>query len=314
MDVREAARSAGLSRIGIARLRSLPDGENLRAFFAEARHASMDWMRDDEARRADAAAGFDWARSIVIAALAYASGDDPPLEPGHGRVARYARGEDYHKVMGKRLERLAGAFRREGARAVAVVDTSALMEKVWAREAGIGWIGKNTCSIDAERGSWHVLGAVLTDRELEPDAPAEDRCGSCTACLEACPTGALTDAYRMDASKCISYLTIEHRGEIAPELQKQMGAWIFGCDICQEVCPFNRAAPAGADPALGARRGLASPRLMDWLRLDPAGWDELTRGTALRRTKLEELRRNAAIAVANTVAGRVSGDSLKAGS
>ncbi|MCC6737937.1 MAG: tRNA epoxyqueuosine(34) reductase QueG [Planctomycetia bacterium] len=297
MDVREMARKAGLARVGSARLRSLPDAENLRAFFAEGRHATMEWMREDEARRSDAAAGFGWARSIVIAALPYPAEDEGLAAPGHGRVARYARGEDYHRVMRKRLDALAAAMRAGGARCVAVVDTSALMEKAWAREAGIGWIGKNTCSIDAATGSWFVLGALLTDLDLEPDAPAEDRCGACTLCLETCPTGALTGEYRMDARRCISYLTIEHVGPIEPELRRGMGDWVFGCDVCQEVCPFNRGA--AGDPALAPRAGLTSPRLADWLRLDADGWEALTRATALRRTKLPELRRNAAIAAAN---------------
>lgn len=294
------AGSLGLSRAGIARLRTLPDGAALRQFVAEGRHGTMAWMERGAERRADTAVGFPWARSVVVAALNYAPAEEPPHPAGTGRVARYARGEDYHAVLGGKLEQLAEALRAGGVEARAVVDTAPIMEKPWARESGVAWIGKNTNAIDPRLGSWFCLGAVLVAADLEPDLPAPDHCGSCTLCLDACPTQALTEPYRIDGSRCISYLTIEHRGPVDPGLRKGLGGWVFGCDICQEVCPWNREAPPATEPGFAPKPGLSAPSLGEWIGLQEEAYRLLTRGTAVRRAKRGMLRRNAALAAGNT--------------
>jgi epoxyqueuosine reductase len=300
--LKEAAARLGFERCGVARARPLADGANLRAFLGDGRQGTMDWLAADADRRADVTVGFPWARSVVVAALSYKPAAEPAQTPGSGRVARYARGEDYHKVLRKKLRELADALEAgaPGSRAVAVVDTSAIMEKPWAREAGVAWIGKHTNALDPAIGSYFALGVVLTSLELEADAPAPDHCGSCTRCLEACPTQALTAPYRIDASRCISYLTIEHAGPVEASLREGMGDWVFGCDLCQEACPWNREAPASREPAFAPRSSLTAPRLAEWLRMTDAAWTTLTRGTALRRSKRSMLRRNAAIALGNS--------------
>ncbi|MEK7468866.1 MAG: tRNA epoxyqueuosine(34) reductase QueG [Planctomycetota bacterium] len=297
----EAAR-LGFERCGIARAQRLADGENLRAFLGEGRQGTMEWLAADAERRADVTVGFPWARSVVVAALSYKPATEEAQPAGTGRVARYARGDDYHKVLRKKLRVLRDALvaSSPGSHAVAVVDTSAIMEKPWAREAGVAWIGKHTNALDPGLGSYFSLGVVLTSLELEPDAPAPDHCGSCTRCLEACPTQALTAPYQIDATRCISYLTIEHAGPVDPALRKGIGDWVFGCDLCQEACPWNREAPATREPGFAARPSLAAPLLADWLRMTEAAWTTLTRGTALRRSKRSMLRRNAAIAIGNS--------------
>ena len=300
--IKAEAFQLGFERCGIARARKLADGENLRAFLGEGRQGTMEWLAADADRRADVTVGFPWAKSVVVAALSHKPASEPARLPGTGLVARYARGQDYHKVLKKKLRALADSLEAAspGARAVAVVDTSAIMEKPWAREAGVAWIGKHTNALDPAIGSYFALGVVLTSLDLAPDAPAPDHCGSCTRCLEACPTQALTSPYRIDATRCISYLTIEHAGPVDASLRKGMGDWIFGCDLCQEACPWNREAPPSREPAFAQRPSLAAPRLADWLRMTEAAWSTLTRGTALRRSGRSMLRRNAAIALGNS--------------
>jgi epoxyqueuosine reductase len=227
--------------------------------------------------------------------------DDPsPSAEPHGRIARYALGDDYHDTIKPRLYDLADWLRETvpGCRTRCGVDTVPVMEKELAARAGVGWMGKNTCVIHPQRGSFLLLGEVLTTLDLPVDDPAIDRCGSCTRCLDACPTGAITDAYQLDATRCISYLTIEHGGAIDPALQRQMGDWLYGCDVCQDVCPWNRREPAAAtdDPAFAPRWPTGT------LPLDMvAAWGEddfrrQMRGSAIKRVKLPVLQRNAAIA------------------
>jgi epoxyqueuosine reductase len=180
------------------------------------------------------------------------------------------------------------------------VDTGPIVERVFAKYAGVGWIGKNTCIINQKKGSWLFLGVILTSLELEPDLPAPDRCGTCTRCIEACPTDAILAPYQLDSNKCISYLTIEKRGSIPEELREGMGRHIFGCDICQDVCPWNRKAPASVAPEFEARPGLVNPALA-WLAEMPVEeFRETFRGSPIRRTKRSGLRRNAAIAMGNS--------------
>jgi epoxyqueuosine reductase len=260
---------------------------------------------------------FPWARSAVVCWANYNSRQPRSIDPaaeGAGWIARYAwsskvdergtrRPSDYHKVLLKRMKTLEtrlhealGSFQGR-----AFVDTGPVVERALAEAAGLGWTGKNTCLIDPKLGSFGFLAVLLTSLEAEA-APltVPDRCGSCRRCLEACPTGALFAPYQMDARKCISYLTIEHRGAIAPELMEGMGRQIFGCDICQEVCPWNRKAPIGDDPELEARPELVNPALEALAEIDEAEFARQFNGSPLRRAGFPGLKRNVAIAMGNS--------------
>lgn len=298
-DIKAEALRLGFDRVGIARARALPAGGDLRRWLADGRHGTMGYMAKDPEARADPAAAIPGAASVISLAISYAGAGPAPA--GSGQVARYARGADYHDVFRRRLQALREFIQRAAPGAIAWwdADTGPVMEKPWAQEAGIGWIGKNTNVIHEHAGSWLLLGEIVTDLELDADPPAMDHCGSCTRCLEACPTGALTAAGEIDARLCISYLTIEHRGPIDEPLRAKMGTWVFGCDVCQEVCPWNGEAPAGREPAFAARPGLGAPDLVAWLRMSAPEYREVTRGTAVRRAKHFMLRRNAAIALGN---------------
>jgi len=324
--VRELALKAGFTEAGMV---ALPHAETDRdaARFAEfvekGRAGAMQYLaRRDEAGelvRSRVDVPFPWARSAVVCLASYHA-DAPlstaPAAEGAGWIARYAwsgrrddkgatRPSDYHKVLLKRLRALEaelhGAFGEFESRAY--VDTGPVLERSIARAAGLGWTGKNTCLIHPKLGSWNFLAVLVTSLELPPDETAltvPDRCGSCRRCLDACPTQALIEPYQMDATRCISYLTIEHRGEIAEDLQAGMGRQVFGCDICQDVCPWNRKAPLGlADVDLTAREELINPDL-EWLaELEEADFERLFNGSPVRRAGFLGLRRNIAIAMGN---------------
>jgi epoxyqueuosine reductase len=217
-----------------------------------------------------------------------------------GRVAQYAWGRDYHKVMRKKLHGLVDAMRRavvEPFEARVCVDTAPVLEREWAAAAGVGWIGKNTLVLHRELGSFFFLGEVLTTLELAPSSPAVDHCGTCTRCLQACPTGALIAPYRMDARRCISYLTIEHRSEIPGELRPLMGDWLYGCDVCQDVCPYNRRAPATREPAYEAGGNPLAPvaHVDAVANMTAEEYQQALAGSAMKRASLEMLKRNAGI-------------------
>ena len=223
-------------------------------------------------------------------------------------MARYAWGDDYHDIIKAKLGKIADHMRSEVAEpfdARVCVDTAPLMERELAAAAGIGWIGKNTMVLHHQLGSYFFLGALVTNLDLVPDQPVANRCGTCTACLQACPTGAFPAPHQMDASRCISYLTIEHRHDIPESLKPKMGDWIFGCDVCQEVCPYNRHAPTTREPRLTIRPPGPQPKLDDVLGWSMDDYRTLLRGSALRRATLEMLKRNASIAKANV--GQASG-------
>jgi epoxyqueuosine reductase len=248
-----------------------------------------------------------------VVAVALSHGDGREDDPSWAPVARYARGHDYHAVMRPRLERLAGFIRTaggEGTAARVAVDTSAVLERDLAAQAGLGWIGKNTNLLATGLGSYFLIGIVLTTALLEPDGRVADRCGTCTACLDACPTRAFDAAYALDARRCISYLTIEHRGEIAEEWRGSLHGWIFGCDVCQEVCPWNRKATAPRDPELAPAGPFGSMEAL--LDLDEPGFRARFQASAIRRTKRSGLLRNAALVLAprqgRAVLERASGD------
>lgn len=269
-------------------------------------HATMAYLDRHRALKNHPQNLLPGVRSILAVALNY----NQPAEqrPGHPRVARYALGRDYHKIIRPKLRRVAEwAVRELGGNYRVCVDSAPILERDYAQLAGLGWYGKNTCLIDSRRGSWFFIGLLLLTERFRPDAPAVGGCGSCRLCIDACPTGAIVPAeegWRVDARKCVSYLTIEHRGPIDPGLQERIGDWTFGCDVCQEVCPFNQPRPqqpfrAPATEAADLLRRTELPPLDRLATLSEDEWDPLTRGSALRRAGFEGLRRNAEINLRN---------------
>ncbi len=303
--VKKLASEAGFDRCGIARAEPLARGAYLRTWLDAGRAGSMEYMHRHLNVRLDPSHLLDGAKSvIVVASLHHNRAPEVTDERGEprGRVAMYAWGSDYHKVVKKKLHAMADRLRDEvpgDHEFRACVDTAPLVEREAAAAAGVGWIGKNTLVLDHELGSYFFLGALITTLELEPDEPLPDRCGTCTACLTACPTGAFPAPYEMDASRCISYLTIEHRGEIPADLQASMGDWVFGCDVCQEVCPHNRRAPITIEPKFAIRTPGPTPLLDEILAWSEEDYREQMRGSAAKRAKLEMWKRNARIAKDN---------------
>jgi epoxyqueuosine reductase len=278
----------------------------------------MTWLDASRDERLDPARVLPSLRSVISVACVYNA--DPPesldslrslgtgpeprapsLEPGRAVVARYARGEDYHEVLRRRLRELVQWLADTcgpGLEAFSCVDNGPVQERVFAEQAGLGWIGKNTCLISPRLGSWLVLGEIFTNLDLEPDEPGVDQCGTCTRCLDACPTGAITAPYVVDARRCLSYLTIEKKGTVAPEWRESIREQVFGCDICQDVCPWNRRAATSGDPAWQPREPLRAPRLIDLCRLSDDAWRAILRTSAMRRAGLRRIRRSLAYATA----------------
>lgn len=287
----------GFDKVAIARAESYPEHEALKSWLADGLHGSMDWMASGERKRRDPREVMSTARSVVTCALNYNS--DKPYstecrDPERGWIARYAWGEDYHDLMKRMLSELAGAVQKWKPQSECLVyaDTGPVMERVFAKHSGVGWIGKNTCILDKKLGSFIFLGVILTDLELKPDPIVPDHCGSCTACIDACPTQALVAPHKLDARRCISYLTIEHRGEIAPELANKMGNHLFGCDICQDVCPWNRKSPRTVRPEFQPREGFFNPDLRQFAKRVEAEYPKGFKNSPLKRAKQEGLRRN----------------------
>ena len=302
--VRETGLAAGFVDCGLTDLAPSEHGEHLDQWLARGLHADMGWMEHTAAIRKDLVRKWAWARGALVGAVSYLTEPRERKEaPGYlAHVARYARRDDYHDIVKARLrdwgERLSHATAREF-RSVALVDMSAVLERELAARAGVGWIGKNTCLIGARGDSWRVLGVLLVDFEIDQSAraPLAERCGSCRACLDACPTDAFPEPWVLDARRCISYLTIETRGSVPSELRASMGDWLFGCDVCQEVCPWNRRAASVDDPSFEGPR--AAPSLAEIARLDEREFRALFRRTPLARPKRAGLVRNALIAGAN---------------
>jgi epoxyqueuosine reductase len=311
--VREEAQALGFTAVGFAEARESEHAERLRAWLAAGRHGTMRWIARDPARRVDPRAVLSGARTVISVAVPYFRGDWPatdsdtapsPREDSpspRGHIARYAWGRDYHKRIRRRLRLLARAIAAlcPEAHWLAYVDTGPVLDRAWAEKAGIGWIGKNTNVILQGRGSWFFLGEILTDLPLEPDAPARNHCGTCSRCITACPTGAIVGPYQLDARRCISYLTIEHRGSIPVELRPLIGSRIFGCDDCQEVCPWNRFAVKTSDPDFTERRDQQTPELIPLLTLDDEAFRARYQGTAILRSTRSGFVRNVAVALGN---------------
>lgn len=294
--IKSRARALGFTNVGVARAEPLDrDAQRLMVWLNRGYHASMDWMARNMEKRIDPEAIVAGAKSVISVALNYYTPGQHLDDPGIGKISRYAWGDDYHDIVGGKLKELWAWMLQEfpGIDGRYYVDTGPVMDKVWAQRAGIGWIAKHTNVITPESGSWVFLGEVITTLELEYDEPATDHCGTCTLCLEACPTGAITEPYVVDSNKCISYLTIEHRGEIEGEVRGQFENWIYGCDICQDVCPWNHKF-AAVTPETGFRpRGSnAAPRLEEWSSMSQEEFSMRFKGSPIKRTKLAGLRRN----------------------
>jgi epoxyqueuosine reductase len=313
--VKRAAEEAGFDLAGISSATGAPELQHFPAWIASGHAGEMKYMeaRDDHGglKRESLARVAPWARSVVVCAINYNTDHPYSIKTNHsgrGWISRYAWSrEDYHDAVLRRLKRVEAALRQAvpielqpNLTTRSYVDTGPVVERVYAKHAGVGWIGKNTCVINQGKGSWLFLGVILTSLELEPDLPAPDRCGTCTRCIEACPTDAILAPYQLDSNKCISYLTIEKRGSIPEELRAGMGRHVFGCDICQDVCPWNRKAPPSAAPEFEPRAGLVNPALAWLAEMSVEEFREAFRGSPIRRTRRSGLRRNAAIALGNS--------------
>ncbi|MCA3573176.1 MAG: tRNA epoxyqueuosine(34) reductase QueG [Aestuariivirga sp.] len=303
--IRERARREGFDAMRITRPEAdAVTAERLGQFLAEGRHGGMAWMVETGERRQSPLAMWPAAKSAIMLAQNYAQ-DLEPLERlkdrESGVISVYALNRDYHDVVKGKLKRIAQWLAHEtGAEVKVFGDTAPLMEKPLAQKAGLGWQGRHTNLVSRELGSWFFIGSILTTAELDPDAPEQDHCGSCRACLDICPTDAFPAPYQLDARRCISYLTIEHEGHIAPEFRAAMGNRIYGCDDCLAVCPWNKFAATAHEAKLMARKDLVAPRLADLLDLDDAGFRALFRGSPVKRTGRDRFIRNVLIAAGNS--------------
>jgi epoxyqueuosine reductase len=295
--VRSRALSVGFDRVAVGPPGPAPHADSFEAWLDAGYAGGMDYLGRTRRERGDPEALLPGCRAVVAMALAYGPREDDPSWTG---VSRYARGVDYHDLMRPRLAAVAELLREAGGPGVATrlaVDTSAVLERDLAARAGLGWIGKNTNLIAPGTGSYFFIGTVLTTAALVPDGPVADHCGTCTACLDACPTAAFVRPWVLDARRCLSYLTIEHRGDVPDEWKPAMDEWLFGCDVCQEVCPWNRKAPNARDPALAPTAPL--PDLETLLSLDETAFRTRFRGSAMIRAKRAGIARNAALLLGN---------------
>ena len=312
--VKRAASEAGFDLAGIAPAADSPELQSFPKWIAAGHAGEMKYMesRDEQGslKRASLARVAPWARSVIVCAINYNTNHPYSTQvndPSRGWISRYAWShEDYHEAVMRRLKQVEAALHEaisdsdSQLMTRSYVDTGPIVERVFAKYAGVGWIGKNTCIINQKIGSWLFLGVILTSLELTPDLPVPDRCGTCTRCIEACPTDAILEPYKLDSNRCISYLTIEKRGSIPEDVRAGIGRHVFGCDICQDVCPWSRKAPATTAAEFAPREGLVNPAL-DWLaELSENEFREKFRGSPIRRAKRSGLRRNALIAIGNS--------------
>ena len=296
----------GFDLCGVAPAHDFPELSFLREWLARGYAGRMGYLPRTAARREDVRRVLPSAQSVIVFATLYHT--DRPLslersDEGEAIVSRYAWGDDYHEVIGRRLDAMLEWMREQHGEpfdARAYVDTGPVQERVFAQYAGLGWIGKNTCLINPEKGSWLLLSEIVCSLSLQPDSPGLDHCGTCTLCLDACPTGALVEPHVLDATRCLSYLTIELKGPIAEEFRAPMGRHVYGCDICQDVCPWNLTAPASLAPEWQPRRGLDAPRLADLWSMSDAELERVIAGTPMTRPRLQGLRRNIAVGVGNS--------------
>jgi epoxyqueuosine reductase len=314
-DTREAIRSRAIAEgfdiVRFARAETLENAaSNLQSFLGQGRHGTMDWMARNAERRADPQTLWSDAKSIVVLGANYGPDFDPLEMLSHksnGAISAYAQGADYHNVLKKKLKRLAGYIAETFKVDVKVfIDTAPVLEKPLAQAAGLGWQGKHTNLVSREFGSWLFLGSVFTTLDIEPDAAESDHCGQCHACLDICPTNAFPAPYQLDARRCISYLTIEHKGHVAREFRAAMGNRIYGCDDCLAVCPWNKFAQVSRETQFHARAELRNARLADLAQLDDVGFREIFRGSPIKRIGRDRFVRNVLIAIGNSDDARLT--------
>ena len=314
-EIRRRALEMGFENLGFARAGRSVNADHFDAWLAAGRHADLEYMARDPERRTDPRAVLPGCRTVIVGTVGHYWPSPPSQAELPAQVARYARGRDYHRILKGLLKRLcvvldtlspidedlpgAATAKDEQRRHRWYVDTGPVLERGWAAEAGVGFVGKNACLIDPKNGSWTTLGVVLTQLDLAPDPPVKPGCGSCTACISACPTDAIVAPGQVDARRCISYWTIEHRGSIPEEWRAAIGTRAFGCDDCQDVCPWNRFATQTSVEDHRPREMFVDADLARLARLDHQAWDDATRGTAVRRAGHAGLLRNVAIALGN---------------
>jgi epoxyqueuosine reductase len=306
--VKSRAHELGFELCGIAAVGPLPQLAALQPWLDRGFHGEMAYMARTAEKRADVRNVLPSAQSVIVLGAVYNTPDNSSSlqEKSHlaALISRYAWGDDYHAVLGRRLEALVSWMREQSDGPIDArwyVDTGPVLERAWAAHAGLGWIGKNTCLINDQLGSWIFLCEILCSVALEPDTPALDRCGTCTLCLEACPTGAFVDDHTLDATRCLSYLTIELKGEMPAELREAVGTHVYGCDICQEVCPWNSDAIAAVSshPAWRARPAFDRVHLLTLWRMSDTDLRRAIKGTPMTRARVTRLRRNLAVAIGN---------------
>jgi epoxyqueuosine reductase len=295
-ELKQQALALGFTHVGIARAEVLhAERQRLAAWLGRGLHAGMKWMERDPDKRTDPGMVLEGACSVVVAAMNYYTPHGHEASPDVGKISRYAWGEDYHTIVVKRLDLLRQWLheRVPESKSLTYADTGPILEKAWAQRAGVGWIGKNGNVITRDRGSWVFLGVMLTTARLQPDRPETDHCGSCTRCIDACPTDAIVESGVIDSNRCISYLTIEHRAAISGPVADQFEGWIYGCDICQDVCPWNvKFARPTTEPGFQPRAGQVAPSLASWAEMTAGEFAERFAGSPIRRTKHAGLIRN----------------------
>jgi epoxyqueuosine reductase len=294
--IKSQAIELGFSKVGIARAESLAEeGVRLREWLAKGYHGTMQWMEREMEKRADPCLVFPQVKSVVCVTMNYYSPEQHSDNPEIGKISRYAWGDDYHMIMTERLEELLSFIKSEIPEVTGklYVDTGPMMDKVWAVRSGIGWMGKHANVITREYSSWVFLGEILLDVELDYDEPITDLCGTCTACIDACPTKAIIQPYVVDSNKCISYLTIEHRDALPKNLLPKFHQWVYGCDICQDVCPWNRFQKETKELAFYPRQENIAPKLIELAEMSQEEFSRRFRRSSIKRTKRTGLARNA---------------------
>ncbi len=294
--IKEQARNLGFSKVGIARADVLTEeGARLKEWLSRGYHGTMAWMQKEPEKRVDVRRIVPGAKSVISVALNYYVPDGYSNAGGAGKISRYAWGDDYHVVMTPRIQSLVDCIKSEkpDVHSATYVDTGPVMDKAWAVRAGIGWIGKHTNVITKEYGSWVFLGEIVVDVDLEYDEPMADFCGSCSACIDACPTGVIVEPYVLDSTKCISYLTIENKGDIPQPLKPKLANWVYGCDICQDVCPWNRFEQPTEETAFRPREENIDPDLHALSTITEEEFSRRFRRSPVKRTKRRGLVRNA---------------------
>jgi epoxyqueuosine reductase len=303
--IRARARAEGFDAVRFAKAEAATDAAgHLDAFLAEGRHGTMDWLAREPARRADPQTLWPDARSVIVLGANYGPDGDPREKPkrrGSGNISVYALGDDYHDILKARLKRVAGfIYQTYKAEVKVFIDTAPVMEKPLAQRAGLGWQGKHTNLVSRDFGSWLFIGSIFTTLDLPIDGGESDHCGHCRRCLDACPTAAFVAPYQLDARRCISYLTIEHKGHIPQEFRAAMGNRIFGCDDCLAACPWNKFAQSAREAKLQARDELRDPPLAELVRLDDTAFRALFRRSPVKRTGRDRFIRNVLIAIGNS--------------